>query len=128
MQEPKRDGERHFRGQPRRSGRLEVRYRVVGASGDGLERTSMTANIGFGGAFVITDAPEPTGTKLALALAMPSGRALEVRGEVRWIADGEGEGERGMGIRFAGLGRDEVVALNEYFSSLSDAADFDEVT
>lgn len=125
MSEPTRDGERHFRGVPRPGRRIAVRYRAMGKSGEGPEQLAATSNIGVGGAFVVTAAPEAVGTMLVVALFLPSGRRLSVAGEVRWVA-GSDDPEPGMGVRFFGLRAEEVLVLEEFFSSLTATADFDE--
>ena len=90
----------------------------------------ITKNIGVGGAFIITPDPSPPGTSLQIALQVPAtSRAIEVRGEVRWIVDGkhdEPEAEHGMGVKFAGLDVEQLMALNEYFASLTSTMDHDE--
>ncbi|MSP59533.1 MAG: PilZ domain-containing protein [Myxococcales bacterium] len=128
MAHPKRDGGRHFRGVARPGRRAEVRYRSVDAHGSGPEQVAETHNIGIGGAFVVTPDPEPPGTILAVVITVPfSGRSISVRGEVRWIADGDDDPLHGMGVRFLGLQPDEVLALNDYFASLTETLDHDGV-
>lgn len=94
------------------------------------EQRAYTKNIGVGGAFIITPDPPPPGTSLQIALSVPaSARPIEVHGEVRWIVDGkhdEPSDEFGMGVKFAGLDVDQLMALNEYFASLTSTMDHDE--
>ncbi len=114
-------GERrgHFRGKPRPGRRVQVRYQVSG----GEEVSAHTKNIGVGGAFIVVADPPKVGTHLRLWIEMPNtGSALEVRAEVRWIASSP---EPGMGVRFAGLDVDQLLALNEYFASLTATVDHD---
>jgi uncharacterized protein (TIGR02266 family) len=129
MAHARRGGDRQFRGLPRPGRRMEVRYRAIGDRGPGPEAAAVTSNIGVGGAFIRTSDPEPPGTKLRVAIRLPAGRTVEVQGEVRWITGGDqGAGaERGMGVRFSGLAAPEVLVLNEYFASLPETADFDDL-
>jgi uncharacterized protein (TIGR02266 family) len=116
-------GERrgHFRGKPRPGRRVQVRYQALG----GEEIAAHTKNIGIGGAFIVTSSPPKVGTQLRLLIEVPSGSdAIEVRAEVRWHA-AENAQERGMGVRFAGLDVDQLLALSEYFASLTATVDHD---
>lgn len=129
MAESKRERRGHFRGKARPGRRVEVRYRVVEAGQLSDEQRAYTKNIGVGGAFIITPDPPPPGASLQIALQVPaSPRPIEVRAEVRWIVDGDEhpEGEHGMGVKFAGLDVDQLMALNEYFASLTSTMDHDE--
>src|SRR5262245_15944436 len=114
MFQAKREGARHFRGKPRPGRRVELRYKVVEAHETGPEQVAHTANIGIGGAFIVTADPPPPGSRLAVVLSsLPGGRTITVKGDVRWISDGDEDPVHGMGVRFSGLGVDEVMALNE---------------
>jgi uncharacterized protein (TIGR02266 family) len=118
---------RHFRGKPRPGRRVELSYRVVDAHETGPEHVAHTTNIGIGGAFIVTRDPAPPGTRLSVALGVPpDGHKVQVAGEVRWIADGDDDPVHGMGVRFSGLGADEVMALNDYFASLTSVAEHDD--
>ncbi|HEX4461742.1 MAG TPA: PilZ domain-containing protein [Polyangia bacterium] len=138
MAESKRERRGHFRGKARPGRRVEVRYRILDGGQLGDEQRAFTKNIGVGGAFIMTTHPPPPGTALQIALTVPAAsRALEVRGDVRWVidehepeAEGEDAGgdERGMGVKFAGLDVDQLMALNEYFGSLTSTMDHDEAT
>jgi uncharacterized protein (TIGR02266 family) len=128
--ESKRERRGHFRGQARPGRRVEVRYRVIEHGLLSDEQRAYTRNIGVGGAFIITPDPPPPGTALQIALAVPAAaRPIEVRADVRWIVDGkhdERDDEHGMGVKFAGLDVDQLMALNEYFASLTSTMDHDE--
>ena len=128
MAESKRERRGHFRGKARPGRRVEVRWRVVESSQLSDEQRAYTKNIGVGGAFIITPHPPPPGTSLQIALSVPAtARALEVRGDVRWVvADVSDADEQGMGVKFAGLDVDQLMALNEYFGSLTSTIDHDE--
>jgi uncharacterized protein (TIGR02266 family) len=128
--ESKRERRGHFRGKARPGRRVEVRYRILAQGQLSDEQRAYTKNIGVGGAFIITPSPCPPGTMLHIALQVPAAaRALEVRGDVRWVIDGRHGAdprEHGMGVKFAGLDVDQLMALNEYFASLTSTMDHDE--
>ncbi len=135
--ESKRERRGHFRGKARPGRRVEVRYRILDGGQLGEEQRAFTKNIGVGGAFIMTAHPPPPGTALQIALSVPAAsRPLEVRGDVRWViaargADeaedsDDGDDEPGMGVKFAGLDVDQLMALNEYFGSLTSTMDHDE--
>jgi uncharacterized protein (TIGR02266 family) len=108
----KRERRSHFRGKPRPGRRVEVSF----TAGDGTQVSAFTRNIGVGGAFVVTDSPARPGTPLTLAIHVPTAtEPIEVRGEVRWA----GDDPAGMGVKFNGLGVEELLQLNEYFASLT---------
>jgi uncharacterized protein (TIGR02266 family) len=128
--ESKRERRGHFRGKARPGRRVEVRWRVIEHGQLSDEQRAYTKNIGVGGAFIITPDPPPPGTHLQIALQVPASlRPIEVRGDVRWIVDGkddEPDTDYGMGVKFAGLDVDQLMALNEYFASLTSTMDHDE--
>jgi uncharacterized protein (TIGR02266 family) len=130
MPESKRERRGHFRGKPRPGRRVEVRYRVIDEGELSAEQRAYTKNIGVGGAFILTTDPAPPGTVLHIALVVPQApRPIEVRADVRWIVDGkhdEPPREHGMGVKFSGLDVDQLLALNEYFASLTATVDVDE--
>ncbi|HEY3357356.1 MAG TPA: PilZ domain-containing protein [Polyangia bacterium] len=123
------DGQRktHFRGKDRRGRRIPVTYRVLGDGETGPALPALTRNIGVGGAFIETPDPAPPGSALRVTLTLETGQAVEVAAEVRWIADGDFDDVHGMGVRFSGLGPQELRALNDYFATLPQAADLDEL-
>lgn len=128
MAESKRERRGHFRGKARPGRRVEVRYRIV-RDGQLLgEQRAFTKNIGVGGAFIITDTPPAPGTSLQIVLTVPqAARTLEVRGDVRWVLTaGDDADEHGMGVKFAALDVEQLMALNEYFGSLTSTMDHDE--
>jgi uncharacterized protein (TIGR02266 family) len=123
----KRERRSHFRGKPRPGRRVEVTYRVGERPGDDEPaHQAHTSNIGVGGAFVVTDQPVPPGSRVRLSLRIPtSGRVIEIFAEVRWIADGEADAVRGMGVKFFGLDVDQLLELNDYFTSLTSTVDLE---
>jgi uncharacterized protein (TIGR02266 family) len=128
--ESKRERRGHFRGKARPGRRVEVRYRILANGQLSDELRAYTKNIGVGGAFIITPHPAPPGTMLQIAVQVPAApRPLEVRGDVRWVIDGrhnDDAREYGMGVKFAGLDVEQLMALNEYFASLTSTMDHDE--
>lgn len=130
MAESKRERRDHFRGKPRPGRRVEVRYRVVERGEAGPELRAFTKNIGVGGAFIMTEDPAPPGAALQIDLTVPQAvKTIEVQAEVRWIIDGkhdEPKAEHGMGVKFNGLDVEQLLALNEYFASLTSTVDIDE--
>jgi uncharacterized protein (TIGR02266 family) len=128
--ESKRERRGHFRGKPRPGRRVEVRYQVVERGEPGDAQSAFTKNIGVGGAFIFTGDPPPPGASLRITVVVPqAARPIEVTAEVRWIVDGkhdEPAAEHGMGVKFAGLDVDQLLALNEYFASLTATVDVDE--
>jgi hypothetical protein len=108
----KRERRSHFRGKPRPGRRVEVTFTAA----DGTPVRAFTRNIGVGGAFVVTDRPARPGTPLTLSIHVPTASTpLEVRAEVRWA----GDDPSGMGLKFGGLGVEELLLLEEYFASLT---------
>jgi hypothetical protein len=129
MAESKRERRDHFRGKPRPGRRVQVRYRVLEHGQLSEERFAVTKNVGVGGAFILTQDPEPPGAALQIFLEVPQHKPIEIRADVRWIVDGkhdEPAGEHGMGVKFNSLDVEQLLALNEYFASLTATVDIDE--
>lgn len=130
MAESKRERRGHFRGKPRPGRRVEVRYRVLEHGQLSDEHRAFTKNIGVGGAFILTEDPPAPGAALQIALSVPAThKAIEVKGEIRWIVDGghdEPPADHGMGVKFSALDVEQLLALNEYFASLTATVDIDE--
>src|SRR5260370_19359161 len=128
--ESKRERRGHFRGKARPGRRVEVRYRMFEHGQLSDEQRAYTKNIGVGGAFIISPDPPAPGTTLQILVQVPAAaRPIEVKAEVRWIVDGkhdEDEHEYGMGVRLSGLDVQQLMALNEYFASLTSTVDHDE--
>lgn len=118
---------RHFRGKPRPGRRVAVDYRVVHTQdeGAGVLVPAITRNLGAGGAFILCPDPLPVGTRLHLSLRLPTtARAVELDAEVRWlIAPGDDPAEAGMGVKFITPDVGSLLALSDYFASLT-GADF----
>jgi len=116
MAQDKRERRSHYRGKPRPGRRVEVSFTVVGDGASAEPQHAFTRNIGIGGAFVVTDTPARPGASLSLSIHVPTAPTpIEVEGEVRWA----GANPPGMGVKFGGLGVEELLQLNEYFASLT---------
>lgn len=112
----KRERRSHYRGKPRPGRRVEVSFTIVGDGAPPETHKAFTRNIGIGGAFVVTDTPARPGASLNLSIHVPTAPTpIEVEGEVRWA----GANPPGMGVKFGGLGVEELLQLNEYFASLT---------
>lgn len=117
-------GERreHFRGRSRPGRRVDVSYRRIDgrATAAGAPTVNaVAANIGVGGAFVLSEAPEAVGSKLELQLRVPDRQeTLVLEAEVRWTKETSARESGGMGLKFAALDVAGLLALREYFASL----------
>ena len=92
-----------------------MRYRVLEHGQLSEERFAVTKNVGVGGAFILTQDPEPPGAALQIFLEVPQHKPIEIRADVRWIVDGkhdEPAGEHGMGVKFNSLDVEQLLALN----------------
>ena len=106
-----------------------MRYRVLEHGQLSDEQRAVTKNIGIGGAFILTTDPMPPGAALQLLLEVGMQKPVEVKADVRWIVDGkhdEPDDEHGMGVKFNSLDVEQLLALNEYFASLTTTMDIDE--
>ena len=112
---------KHFRGNARPGRRIEIKLRDKGSQDD--HRSAITRNIGVGGAFIVTEERPSPGTRLELVIAMPgAAEDLLVDAEVRWLTEGEKGTKGGMGVKFKDLDVPSLLALSDYFASLSDPA------
>jgi hypothetical protein len=97
--------------------------RVDGESlqtGDAETRT-VTANIGVGGAFLLTSTPEPVASALEVCIRVPDEPSeLVLKAEVRWISSNPEAPITGMGLKFEPLEVAALLLLREYFSTLAD--------
>lgn len=113
----------HFRGKPRPGRSVPVTYRAA-ASGDGQGIPwvqAITRNLGAGGAFVLCDDPLPLEACVELILHLPRpARDIEVEAVVRWrVTVSEAAQDAGMGLQFVDIAVDDLLALKEYFASLT---------
>jgi len=115
----KQEKRRHFRGKARPGRRVNVRYaKIDGAESESNE--AVTANIGVGGAYILSNDPPPVGTKLLISIDVPtSNEVIEVKSEVRWNTTRGGEERAGLGVKFLDLDVESLLKLSEYFASLT---------
>jgi len=73
-------------------------------------------NISEGGIFIATHDPLPMGEVVQLSFKLPSGHAVEVNGEVRWIRDAHvmGDASPGMGLKFNDLVEEDRIAIENF--------------
>jgi len=115
----KQEKRRHFRGKARPGRRVDVSY-VPEEEKEGEPIAAVTANIGVGGAYILSPEPPPVGTTLLIQLDVPTRKeTIEVRAEVRWNTTRGGDERAGMGVKFLDLDVDSLLALSEYFASLT---------
>ena len=101
---------------------MELRFRCDGSATEPVAAT--TRDIGVGGAFIATDQPCPIGSALDVDIDVPGQtRPLSLRAEVRWVAEASGERSAGMGVKFAALDVDALLALSDFFAQIAAAGD-----
>jgi uncharacterized protein (TIGR02266 family) len=100
---------------------VELRFRCDGGAAESVAAT--TRDIGVGGAFIATEVPCMVGAALDVDIDVP-GQTLPIslRAEVRWVAEA-GAGEAGMGVKFANLDVDALLALSDFFAQIAAAGD-----
>jgi uncharacterized protein (TIGR02266 family) len=123
MDSMSRDKVSHFRGKPRPGRSVAVTYRAAARADDeGVPRVeAVTRNLGAGGAFVLCDDPLPIGARVELIVHLPRpARDIDVTAEVRWrVTASDGAHDAGMGLQFMDIAVDDLLALKEYFASLT---------
>ncbi len=73
-----------------------------------------SANIGVGGAFIVSPLVQPVGAALTIELTLPTTeQTFLLPAVVRWSA------VNGMGVQFVGVDVDVLLELNDFFSSLT---------
>ena len=112
----------HFRGRPRSGRRVAVKFRPEGAPpSDAI--VAHTHDIGVGGAYVATDRPAAVGTRLEVEIEVSGPTSpIALAAEVRWVANADrliAGREPGMGVKFAALDVDALLALSDFFASFS---------
>lgn len=116
-------GERreHFRGRSTPGNRVDLSYRRADGNQTltGENESHVVAiNLGVGGAYLLSQTPEPVGSLLKIHLHIPGEEdALRIEGEVAWTKDGK-LGDAGMGVQFAQLDTAALLALGNYFAKL----------
>jgi Tfp pilus assembly protein PilZ len=102
---------------------VPVTYRAAAfEDSQGVPRVeASTRNLGAGGAFVLCDDPLPLEACVELILHLPRpARDIEVKAVVRWrVTVSDDAQDAGMGLQFVGLAVDDLLALKEYFASLT---------
>jgi Tfp pilus assembly protein PilZ len=99
----------------------------VSSEGDGDAEWVSTEvrDLGVGGAFVATYRALPIGTTLEVEVDLPGSDAtLAVRAEVRWLAEPGRQPpgrDAGMGLAFAPLDTDGLLAVSEYLAGAARA-------
>ncbi|HUS64440.1 MAG TPA: PilZ domain-containing protein [Kofleriaceae bacterium] len=112
----------HFRGRPRTGRRVELRFHCDGADSGPIAAT--TRDIGVGGAFIATEQPCIVGSALDVDIDVPGQtRPISLRAEVRWVAAAGEARETGMGVKFANLDVDALLALSDFFAQIAAAGD-----
>jgi uncharacterized protein (TIGR02266 family) len=103
-----------MRAHPRISLLFKVRYRTP----EGVQLDGQASGISGGGLFIESTSPQPKGTHLSLAFALPDRPAewLEAKGEVAWICPQRDQytASPGMGIKFTEIApkvRDRILEL-----------------
>lgn len=82
-----------------------------------------TNDVGVGGAYIATERPAAVGSRLAVEIEVPGpGGPITLDAEVRWVANADrllAGREPGMGVKFSALDVDALLALSDFFASLS---------
>ncbi|MEO8841318.1 MAG: PilZ domain-containing protein [Kofleriaceae bacterium] len=103
----------HFRGRSHPDRVMTIRIRTTASR---TWVTTVTRNIGVGGAYIEGPAETPAvGTPITIELTLPtSDQTFTLPGVVRWTA-----ADGGAGIQFVNVDVDVLLELNDYFSSLT---------
>lgn len=88
----------------------------VGLATDSNFYTGFTENLSSAGIFVATYASKPVGTHVEIAMSLPSGDKLTVKGIVRWLRNATPDGWPGIGVQFDGLSSDDEAAIRKFLS------------
>ncbi len=114
MDDHQHERRHHFRSKARSGRIMPVRFRAQNHTG---WVTASTRDIGVGGAFVVTQLVQPSGTALTLEITLPTtDQTFTLPGVVKWATPGS---EGGMGVQFVGVDIDILLELNEYFSTVT---------
>jgi uncharacterized protein (TIGR02266 family) len=110
----------HFRHRAGDGRRVPLRFRLAEAGDTAEWLMGQARDIGLGGAFVATYRSLPVGTALEVEVDLPAPDGpVAARGEVRWLAEPERLPpgcDAGMGVAFAPLEADALLALSEYLA------------
>ena len=111
MTGPQHERRHHFRGKARPGRVLPLKFRAPPHT---AWVPAQTANIGVGGAFIVSPLVQPVGSALSLELTLPTTeQTFLLPSVVRWSS------VTGMGVQFVGVDVDVLLELNDYFSSLT---------
>ena len=111
MDRPHHERRHHFRGKARPGRVLSIRFRAPPHT---AWVAAQTANIGVGGAFIVTALVQSVGSALSLELTLPTTeQTFLLSAVVRWSTAG------GMGVQFVGVDVNVLLELNDYFSTLT---------
>lgn len=101
---------------------MAVKFRPEGAPPSDATGAH-THDIGVGGAYIATDRPAAVGSRLEVEIEVPDpGSPIALSAEVRWVANADrliAGREAGMGVKFAALDVDALLALSDFFASLA---------
>jgi uncharacterized protein (TIGR02266 family) len=101
---------------------VELRFRCDGSTTGPVAAT--TRDIGVGGAFIATDQPCMVGSALDVDIDVPGQtRPISLRAEVRWVTEATPERDGGMGVKFASLDVDALLALSDFFAQIAAVGD-----
>jgi uncharacterized protein (TIGR02266 family) len=88
----------------------------VGVSTESNFYVGFTENLSAGGLFVATYSMQPIGSKVDIALTLPGGETMSLRGEVRWQRAAADDGWPGMGIHFEDLSEQQEARMKRFLS------------
>ena len=105
---------------------MSVKFRATGAP-DSDFILAHTDDIGVGGAYIATERPAAVGSALDLEIEVPGPASpIALNAEVRWVANADrllAGREPGMGVKFAALDVEALLALSDLFASLAGATE-----
>jgi uncharacterized protein (TIGR02266 family) len=105
---------------PRRASPRVRMQAAVDFHSDSNVFTGFSTNISDGGMFVATANTLAIGTEVDLALTLPSGERMSVRGVVRWarrVNDDTPEVSPGIGIQFVDLPLESAMAIHRFVAT-----------
>ena len=99
----------------RRAPRVDYKVKVALHTPDNFY-VGFTGNISEGGLFIVTEVPQPIGSRIKVSFKLPDMKQeVQVEGEVRWIREaGASELPPGMGIKFLNLPEGAKRAIEKF--------------
>ena len=88
----------------------------VGIASESNFYLGFTENLSAGGMFVATYVLRPIGSKVEVALELPTGESFRVHGVVRWLREGTTDGWPGMGVQFETLTETDEQYIRKFLS------------